>query len=109
MHVSLQPFGPSDPDSRELANFYFIIEIPKGVQPPSTLRAAFSDFCTSLEKHQTFLFSKRSPRQPPEEEIAETIDAVLHSVPVLISKKESNYQEIIDSLDFRYPRGSGRR
>jgi len=111
VYIALNPFGPSDPSSREFTNFYLIIEVPKGVTCPHTLSRTFHHFCTSVARQQTYLFDKRResyfPR-PTEEEIIKVLDSLLNSAPVLLSKKESNYQEIIDSLNFRYPHGSGR-
>lgn len=109
--IAPHPFGPSDSSSRKFTNFYFIVEVPMGVQCPSTLEKAFSHFCSSVAKHRKYLFQKRREQYFPEvtdDEIDKALSTLRYSQPVMISKSEDNYKSIIDTLDVRYPHGIGR-
>ena len=109
--IASNPFKSYDPSSREFTNFYFIIEVPKGVTCPHSLSRTFHHFCTSVLRQQAYLFDKCREKyfpRPTEEEIIKVLDGLLNSKPVLLSKKEDNYQAIIDSLNFRHPHGIGR-
>ena len=109
--VAPYPFAAYPSDSREITNFYFIVEVPKGVMCPYSLHNTFGHFCAAVERQQKYLFGKRwderSPK-PTEKEIYTVLHDLRNSAPVVLSKKESNYQDLIDSLNFRYPHGIGK-